>query len=446
MTTIDRVVAEIKAAGISTAALIAALSGEPKTKANKPRAISNQSQVDCAGPGIYRVKGAVGLHLKRGENGSGSWFYRFRFAGKRPEMGLGAIADVTLAQAKDEALKLRLEVKTGVNPIIARRTAKVEIARLNALASNKRTFAQAAEDYVEAHASSWKHPATRRIWFNPIVKYAYPVIGKMLLDNIRVEHIDAVMTAAEEGGAPRVAGRIRLRIEQIINSAIALGQRDATLGNPASAKLVKAVRPAARRSADEHFRRIQLDDAPAVFRKLRVLAEDSTAISAWVWTIVTAARPGEEALKAQWSEIDLAKKLWTVPAAKMKGGKAHVVPLSPVAIAVLERQAQLRTGDAVFPGLSGSPLSYTAFSRAPAKAGIDAGSPHSWRSIFRDACGDKLRVDRDLAEAALAHSLGKVEAAYRRETAVEARRAVMEAYANWLMGEGVNVIAFKSRA
>jgi integrase len=92
--------------------------------------------------------------------------------------------------------------------------------------------------------------------------------------------------------------------------------------------------------------------------------------------------------------------------------------LSSLAIWALERQGERRVGvgDAVFPGLSGSPLSYTAFSRAPAKAGIDAGSPHSWRSIFRDACGDKLRVDRDLAEAALAHSLGKVEAAYRRET------------------------------
>jgi integrase len=358
-------------------------------------------------------------------------------------MGLGAIADVTLAQAKDEALKLRLEVKTGVNPIIARRTAKAETARVNALGSNKRTFAHAAEDYVEAHASSWKHPATRRIWFNPIQKYAFPVIGKMRLDDIRVEHIDAVMTSAEEGGAPRVAGRIRLRIEQVINSAIALGQRDATLGNPASTKLVKAVRPMKSKGADEHFRRLPLDDAPAVFRKLRVLSEDSTAISAWVWTIVTAARPGEEALKAQWNEIDLDKKLWTVPAARMKGSKEHVVPLSPVALVVLERQARVGTGDAVFAGLSGSPLSYTAFSRAPAKAGIDAGSPHSWRSIFRDACGDKLRVDRDLAEAALAHSLGKVEAAYRRETAVEARRPVMEAYANWLMGEGVNVIAFK---
>ena len=141
--------------------------------------------------------------------------------------------------------------------------------------------------------------------------------------------------------APRVAGRIRLRIEQVINSAIALGQRDVTLGNPASTKLVKAVRPTKSKGADRHFRRIVLDDAPAVFRKLRVLAEDSTAISAWVWTIVTATRPGEEALKAQWSEIDLAKKLWTVPAAKMKGGKAHVVPLSPVALAVLERKARV---------------------------------------------------------------------------------------------------------
>ena len=72
-----------------------------------------------------------------------------------------------------------------------------------------------------------------------------------------------------------------------------------------------------------------------------------------------------------------------------------------------------------------------------------AGTPHSWRSIFRDACGDRLRVDRDLAEAALAHSLGTVEGAYRRETAIEARRPAMEAYAQWLIGEGANVIAFK---
>jgi hypothetical protein len=102
----------------------------------------------------------------------------------------------------------------------------------------------------------------------------------------------------------------------------------------------------------------------------------------------------------------------------------------------------VRTGDAVFPGSSGSPLSYNPFAVAPGKAGVDAGTPHSWRSVFRDACGDRLPVDRDLADAALSHALGDVEGAYRRETAIEAGRPGMESYASWLLGEGANVIAF----
>jgi integrase len=120
--------------------------------------------------------------------------------------------------------------------------------------------------------------------------------------------------------------------------------------------------------------------------------------------------------------------------------------LSSLAVAALKRQATVRTGDAVFPGRSGSTLSYDSFTHAPKKAWVDAGTPHSWRSVFRDACGDRLRVDRDLAEAALSHTLDAVEGAYRRETAIEARRPVMEAYAQWLLGEGADVIAFPARA
>jgi integrase len=416
--------------------------------APKPAAISNQAQAEAAGPGVHRVKGAVGLHLRNGDNGSGSWFYRFRLGGRRPEMGLGALANVTLAQAKDEALGLRLEVKKGMNPIVARRSAKTEIARAHALASNKRTFIQATEEYVQAHSPAWKHPRSRELWLTPVIQYAYPVIGHKLLDLISVADIKAVMDATM-AKAPSAGPRIRLRIEQVINAAKALGHCDASHENPASAKLIKAVRPTVH-SADEHYRRLSLDDAPAAFRQVMEGATSSTALAAWAWTIVTASRPGEEALKAKWSEIDLDKKLWTVPATRMKGkkgrSKEHVVPLSSIALAVLEWQAKRRAGDAVFPGASGSPLSYSTFARAPRKAGIDPGSPHSWRSIFRDACGDRLRVDRDLAEGALAHSLGKVEAAYRRETAVEARRPVMESYARWLMDEGADVIAFPARA
>jgi hypothetical protein len=98
----------------------------------------------------------------------------------------------------------------------------------------------------------------------------------------------------------------------------------------------------------------------------------------------------------------------------------------------------------VFPGASGSVCSYSAFATAPKKVKIYPGSAHSWRSIFRDWAGDIGRIDRDLAEAALAHALPSVEGSYRRMTAVEARRGVMESYSRWLMGEAAdNVVPLK---
>jgi integrase len=411
----------------------------------KPKTISTQEQARSAAPGVYRVKDTKGLYLRKGAGDLGSWVYRFSFDGKRPEMGLGALVEVTLSEAQARLEALKPEVRRGVNPIVARRAGKAETIRASAVAASKWTFRHATEDYLAAHGSSWKHAASGRLFLNPIVKYAYPVIGAKLLDDIRVEDIAAIMDATVVQGAPTAGPRVRLRIEQVINAAIALGQRNAALGNPAAAKLIKAVRPAPK-AVDEHFRRIALADAPAIFRALKKRAADSTAFAAWAFTIATASRPGEEALKAQWSEIDLARKVWTVPAPKMKGGRAHVVPLSGVAMWALEQQRKRQTGDAVFPGPSGSPLNYTSFSRAPMKAGIDAGAPHSWRSIFRDWAGDIGRVDRDLAEAALAHALGAVEGAYRRESAIEARRPVMEAYAAWLLGEtSSNVIPLSAR-
>jgi integrase len=150
-------------------------------------------------------------------------------------------------------------------------------------------------------------------------------------------------------------------------------------------------------------------------------------------------------LGARWDQIDLDKKLWMNPVSKT--GKLLPVPLSPIALAILERQAQVRTGDAVFPGRDCSPGCYSAFAATPKKAGIDIGTPHSWRSIFRDWAEDFGGFRRETAEAALGHSLGAVEKAYRRETGVEARRTMMAAYAIWLGSEGEdNVVALPARA
>ena len=126
----------------------------------------------------------------------------------------------------------------------------------------------------------------------------------------------------------------------------------------------------------------------------------------------------------------------------MKSAKQHVVPLSTAALAVLDRQQRVRAGDAVFPGRSGTPSPTPASATAPANAGIDDCTPHGWRSCFRDWCGDIGDVPRDLAEAALAHSLNATEGAYRRMTAVERRREVMTRYADWLNDERGKVLAF----
>ena len=126
----------------------------------------------------------------------------------------------------------------------------------------------------------------------------------------------------------------------------------------------------------------------------------------------------------------------------------QVVPLSTAAIAILKHQASVRTGDAIFPGRSGQPAKLTTASpQAPTKAGIEAATPHGWRSVFRDWAGDIGEMKRNLAEAALAHSLGATEAAYRRLTAVERRREVMEDYTSWLNSESAgNVLPIQRRA
>jgi integrase len=408
------------------------------------KAIGSAAQVASARPGVHRVADATGLYLKKGSSGTGSYFYRYRFRGERLVMGLGSADKVKLAEAKTQAREFSAQLNKGLNPAAQRAKERAE-ALAQAQAEEKRvTFAQAAASFLKAHGPSWKGRYACTQWWNPVRDYALPVIGDLLLDDIRVEHVIAVMKKAEKAGAKETARRLRARIESVLNAAGALGQRNLTRQNPADTKLISYAHPSRRKGERDHYRRRELDDAPATLQALKELAADSTALAAWVFMIATAARPSE-ALQARWSEIDLDKKLWSVPAERMKTTRKHAVPLSSIALAVLERQAKMRMGDAVFPGPHRAPLAYNAFAIAPGKAGVDAGTPHSWRSVFRDACGDRLRVDRDLAEAALSHTLGAVEGAYRRETAIEARRPVMEAYAAWLLDAGADVIAFSPR-
>ena len=425
--------------------------------------ISTSLQAKNAKAGVYAGAGASGFGFKKESDtpGVGSYTVRFRLGARRPTMGLGAFNEIGLADAREAAIEAVKLARKGIDPIEQRKREKV--ANLAAeRAKQPITFRQAAEAYCELHAPSWKHRYAVGVWLNPIKKYAYPIIGDFPLNDIEPRHIIAIRSAANKGTvpepgqkrrgskgpAPEAGQRVQRRIRKILSAAIVTGERDRARGNPADAELIAAVLPSKRKGERPHFRRIEkIDDAPEAFRALCEARKGAqglmaTSLDAWLFMIACAARPSE-ALHARWSEIDRAKRLWTVPKARMKAEREHIVPLSALALEVLERRALVRIGDVVFPGWSGSPVGYSNFAKAPSKLDLDLAAPHSWRSVFRDWCHSVGRISRDLAEEALAHSLGTVEGAYRRDPAVEARRPAMEAYSRWLIGDaGADVITF----
>jgi integrase len=181
-------------------------------------------------------------------------------------------------------------------------------------------------------------------WFNPIETHAFPVIGHLRVDGVESRHILAVLRAMDAKGVSNLGRKVRSRLKTVFDALIAHGQRDAALGNPADAGVINAGRMKKGKSETEHYRRIALDAAPDVFARLVGLAADNVAIACWAFMGLTAARPGE-ALAARWDEIDLEKKLWMNPATKTRAKTEPLpVPLSPLALAVLDLQAKAPGG------------------------------------------------------------------------------------------------------
>jgi integrase len=175
----------------------------------------------------------------------------------------------------------------------------------------------------------------------------------------------------------------------------------------------------------------------------RLRQSEAMAARALEFLILTATRTSE-VLNAQWSEIDLEARVWTIPAERMKARKAHAVPLTDAAMAILEPLHDLRVSAFVFPGQKPNrPLSTSAMDALLRRMKAEDVTVHGFRSTFRDWAGDETQFARDVAEAALAHRVGdETERAYRRGTALDKRRQLMkawEAHCGW-QGES-NVVA-----
>jgi integrase len=390
-------------------------------------------------PGMYADGG--GLYLRVTPEGTKNWVYRYMLDGRPRWMGIGPLALYGLQEARHKALDARRQRHEGTDPIDARRSQR---ARQRLDAAKAITFAACAESYINAHRAGWRNAKHAAQWSATLETYAAPTIGALPVQAVDTTLVMKVLEqqirdAPDESAAPlwtakpETASRLRGRMEVILDWAKVRGYRDGE--NPARWRghLDKLLPARGKVRKVEHHAALPYSELPSFMAALR--GQEGVAARALEFAILTAARTGE-AIGARWSEIDLGEKLWTVPAARMKAHKEHRVPLSPAAIAVLEGMLPLRQGDGdacIFTGAkAGHPLSNMALLMLLRRMGRGDLTAHGFRSSFRDWAAEHTNYPAEVAELALAHTVGsKVEAAYRRGDMLDRRRRLMAEWATY---------------
>lgn len=362
-----------------------------------------------------------GLYLVVDASGARRWLFMFRWGGKLKEMGLGGIATTSLAEARATAEEARKAVKAGRNPIDERRRKAEEQNRAI-------TFGDFADQLLPELSRGFRNAKHAAQWVSTLNTYAAD-IRKKLIAEIGTDDVLAALQPIWTTKA-ETASRVRGRIERILDAAKAKGLRSGE--NPARWRgHLDNLLPRRKKLQRGHHAAMPFADVPAFMTDLR--ERPALAALALEFTILTAAR-SNEVFGARWDEIDRKAKVWIVPAGRMKAGREHRVPLSALALAVLDKAEAIRgDGDLVFPGQKkGRPLSVMAMDMLLRRMKLDV-TVHGFRSSFRDWCGEATTFPRDLAEQALAHVVGdETERAYRRGDALEKRRKLMDAWAAYL--------------
>jgi integrase len=376
-----------------------------------------------------------GLYLQVQHRDNSSWYFRYQRDGKEHFAGLGPVHTVGLAEARKRAKALRLQLLDGVNPVEARKAAKAQRALEAARALS---FADAVAGYLEQHGAKWSNPRHAAAWAISLNRYAVPILGEFPVRDIDVPLILKVLeqpVAAYRGNPagplwqarPETANRLRGRIENVLDWAKARGAR--TGDNPASWDVIGKVIPARLDiSAVEHFPALPYAEIPEFMAALR--ARQGGVARALEFTIICSVRTGDT-VGCRWSEIDLASKVWTIPAERAKTRKEFRVPLSDRAVEILKSLPR-DNGDVVFSGPRRMGLHATAMNvflkRIMRRPDLTV---HGFRSAFRDWAGETTSYPHDLCEAALAHVKGKVERAYQRGDLFNKRRRLMADWARY---------------
>ena len=378
-------------------------------------------------PGLHAVGGVSGLYLQVTASGARTWILRATMGGKRRDMGLGGYPDVTLAEAREKAREARAKIDQGIDPILERERA---LSLLKAEQAKSMTFEAACRALIDAKSDEWRNAKHRAQWSSSLETYAYPAIGKLQVGDVGQAHVLSVLQPIWKDKT-ETANRLRGRIEQVLDWAKVRGFREGE--NPARWRghLDKLLPAPAKIARVVHHKALPIDAMPGFMAALR--QRKGIAPRALEFLVLTAARSGE-VRGATWQEIDMDAAVWTVPAERMKAGKEHRVPLSPQALALLADLPRAHGIELVFPAPRGGLLSDMALTALMRRMELDA-VPHGMRSTFRDWTAERTNYPREVAEMALAHTIGNaVEAAYRRGDLFTKRAEMMAEWAIFCAG------------
>ena len=404
-----------------------------KTRQRKQNLFTARMVETVKEPGRYAD--GNGLYLVVRPGGSKQWVFLYRRDGKLKEMGLGSPAKgVTLAMARGLRDEARALMARGVDPLEARRQSEQA-------GSGIPTFGAYAIGLVERIESGFSNPKHRQQWRNTLGTYCGP-IWNLPIDHVDTAGVLACLTPIWQA-KPETASRVRGRIERILNAAKA--ERLRTGENPAAWRgHLDATLPKPGKLTRGHHAALPYAEMPAFMSDLR--ARPALAALALELAVLTATRTSE-VLNAKWAEFDLDAGLWTIPAERMKARREHRVALSKRALAIVKQLSDAPSSQFVFPGQKpGKPLSNMAMlmllDRMGRRGAITA---HGFRSAFSDWASEISPYSSELREMALSHTIGnKAEAAYRRGDALEKRREMMQAWAQWCDPRaGSNVVEFK---
>lgn len=362
----------------------------------------------------------LGLYLQVSVWGTKSWVLRYTRHQKAHTMGLGPAHTISLLEARKRARKARQQLLDGVDPIQAKRQA---VQDAKAKQARMMTFEQCAKAYISAHKAGWKNAKHADQWTNTLETYAYPIIGKV---DVAAVDTTMVLKVLEPVWSEKneTASRVRGRMESILDWATVRKHRHGD--NPARWRghLDKLLPKPTKVQKVEHHAALPYKRMGEFMDELHK-RQGMTAL-ALEFVILTACRTSE-VINAPWTEIDLEASVWTIPPERMKAEKEHRVPLSIRAVEILNELKTLG-GKYVFPGPKpDKPMSNMAMLQLLKRMGRDDLTVHGFRSTFRDWAAEQTAYPAEVAEMALAHTVGnKVEAAYRRGDLFMKRVRIMQ--------------------